>query len=193
GHVPGARAVRRRSRGAAAGDRSVARAAPPRRPHGADRPRARARRAAAERALRAAERRRARPVPRRPARRLPRARRLPARGAADVYAAWQQLNGAIKETMDLRLYEVATVAAAGELRSSYCSLAHGKVLFEQFGVAPGDPLDERDRAVQRVARKVVADATSVTQEDLDELRAHGLTEDGVFGVLLAAGARCFLA
>ena len=109
----------------------------------------------------------------------------------DVYAAWQQLNGAIKETIDLRLYEVATVAAAGELRSSYCSLAHGKVLFERFGVAPGTPLDEREQAVQRLARKVVADATSVTQDDLDELRGHGLSEDEVFGVILAASARCF--
>jgi alkylhydroperoxidase family enzyme len=108
-----------------------------------------------------------------------------------VYAAWQQLNGAIKETVDLRLYEVATIAAAAELRSSYCSLAHGKVLFEQFGVAPGDPLDARDRAVQRVARKVVADATSVTQDDLDELRREGLSEDEVFAVILAAAARCF--
>jgi alkylhydroperoxidase family enzyme len=118
--------------------------------------------------------------------------RLFARSPA-VYAAWQQLNGAIKETMDLRLYEVATVAAAGELRSSYCSLAHGKVLFEQFGVAPNDPPDARDQAVQRLARKVVADATSVTDEDIDELRAHGLTEDEVFGVILAASARCFFA
>src|SRR5206468_36328 len=104
-------------------------------------------------------------------------------------AAWQQLNGAIKETVDLRLYEVATVAAAAELRSSYCSLAHGKVLFERFGVAPGDPLDERDQAVQRLARKVVADATSVTQDDLDALRRVGLSDDEVFAVILAAAAR----
>lgn len=111
--------------------------------------------------------------------------------APAVYAAWQQLNGAIKETIDLRLYEIATIAAAAELRSSYCSLAHGKVLLERFGIAPGDELDERDRAVQRVARKVVADATSITQDDLDELRGLGLTDDEVFGVILAASVRCF--
>lgn len=108
-----------------------------------------------------------------------------------VYAAWQQLNGAIKETIDLRLYEIATVAAAVELRSSYCALAHGKVLFERFAVAPGDPLDERDQAVQRLARKVVSDATSLTQDDVDALRRHGLNDDEVFGVILAAAARCF--
>jgi alkylhydroperoxidase family enzyme len=116
--------------------------------------------------------------------------RLFARNPA-VYAAWQQLNGAIKESIDLRLYEVATVAAAGELRSSYCSLAHGKVLFERFGIAPGDPLDDADQAVQRLARKLVDDATAITQSDIDELRAHGLSDDDVFGVVLAAAARCF--
>jgi alkylhydroperoxidase family enzyme len=108
-----------------------------------------------------------------------------------VVAAWQQLNGAIKEMVDLRLYEIATVAAATELRSSYCALAHGQVLLEKFGVAPGDPLDERDQAVQRFARKVVRDATSVTQGDVDELRQQGLNDDEIFAVILAAAARSF--
>ena len=43
----------------------------------------------------------------------------------EVYAAWRQLNEAIKADMDLRRYELATVAAARRLRSSYCMLAHG--------------------------------------------------------------------
>jgi alkylhydroperoxidase family enzyme len=46
---------------------------------------------------------------------------------------WQQLNGAIKAGMDLRRYELATLAAARRLRSSYCCLAHGKILAERFG------------------------------------------------------------
>ena len=44
----------------------------------------------------------------------------------EVYQAWRQLNGAIKASMDPRRYELATVAAAVELESSYCSLAHGR-------------------------------------------------------------------
>ena len=43
----------------------------------------------------------------------------------EVYAAWRELNGAIKAGMDLRRYELATLAAARRLRSSYCCLAHG--------------------------------------------------------------------
>src|SRR5215470_927608 len=47
-------------------------------------------------------------------------------------AGVKQLNGAIKAGMDLRRYELATLAAARRLRSSYCMLAHGKVLADQF-------------------------------------------------------------
>jgi alkylhydroperoxidase family enzyme len=114
----------------------------------------------------------------------------------DVFAAWQQLNGAIKASSDLRRYELATLAAARRLRSSYCCLAHGKVLAEQFydaetvALLPGG-LDPADRAIMAFAEKVVADATSIDQEDVDELRGHGLSEDEVFDVALAAAARCF--
>ena len=49
----------------------------------------------------------------------------------------EQLNGAIKASMDLRRYELATLAAARRLRSSHCMLAHGPVLTDQF-VAPDE-------------------------------------------------------
>ena len=42
----------------------------------------------------------------------------------EIYAAWVALNGSIKTTMDLRRYELATLAAAGRLRSTYRCLAH---------------------------------------------------------------------
>jgi alkylhydroperoxidase family enzyme len=45
----------------------------------------------------------------------------------DVMRGWHQLNGAVRSNMDLRIYELATLAAATQLRSSYCSLAHGKI------------------------------------------------------------------
>jgi alkylhydroperoxidase family enzyme len=114
----------------------------------------------------------------------------------DVFRAWQQLNGAIKASSDLRRYELATLAAARRLRSSYCCLAHGKVLAEQFydfDTVPKLPegLDDADRAIMAFAERVVADATSITQADVDELRAHGLGDDEVFDVVLAAAVRCF--
>jgi len=113
----------------------------------------------------------------------------------DVYRAWQQLNGAIK-AHDPRRYELATLAAARRLRSSYCALAHGKVLAEQFldtraVAALPEGLDEADRAVMALAEKVVDDATSVEPRDIDRLRELGLSDGEIVDVVLAAAARCF--
>jgi uncharacterized peroxidase-related enzyme len=116
-----------------------------------------------------------------------------------VYDAWAQLNGAIKAQMDLRRYELATLAAARRLRSSYCCLAHGTVLAERFGEpvariasdhrAAG--LSEVDVAVMDLAEQVVDDATSVSEADLERLRDLGLSQEEVMDVILAAAARCF--
>ena len=117
----------------------------------------------------------------------------------DVYRAWQQLNATIKSSMDLRRYELATVAAASALRSSYCTLAHGRTLAEQ--VMDSDsvirlltdrqtaPLDAAERSVVAFAEKVALRADQVTQGDVDELRAQGLSDEEIFDVALAAGAR----
>ena len=117
----------------------------------------------------------------------------------DVYGAWGQLNGAIKAGMDLRRYELATLAAARRLRSSYCCLAHGQVLLERFGEPVREiaidhhnaGLDQIDVAVMDLAEKVVDDATSIDSADLKRLRDLGLTETEIMDVVLAAAARCF--
>ena len=118
-----------------------------------------------------------------------------------VYAAWRQLNGAIKGSMDLRRYELATVAVARRLRSSYCTLAHGSVLIDKFLdpeavrtlVADGRSaaLDDTDAAIMDFAQKVAVDATAVQQADIDRLRSLGLTDADILDVVLAAAARCF--
>ena len=120
-------------------------------------------------------------------------------GRPEVLAAWIQLNTAIKAGMDLRRYELATLAAARRLRSSYCSLAHGTVLAEQFGAPVREialdrraaGLDEVDVAVMDLAERVVDDASSITDADLQRLRDLGLSETEVMDVVLAAAARCF--
>jgi uncharacterized peroxidase-related enzyme len=119
----------------------------------------------------------------------------------EVYAAWRQLNGAIKANMDLRRYELATIAAARRLRSSYCMLAHGSVMLNKF-LEPeavralaedyrSAGLEPADVAVMDLADKVAVDATSVTQDDVDRLRSFGLTDAEILDVVLAAAARCF--
>jgi uncharacterized peroxidase-related enzyme len=121
--------------------------------------------------------------------------------APELLTAWQQLNGAIKERMDVRRYELATIAAARRIRSSYCALAHGSVLLN--GYVDGGQLveimsdhhaaglDPVDVAVMDLADKVAADASSVTQVDIDRLREHGLSDSEIFDVVAAAAARCF--
>ena len=42
-----------------------------------------------------------------------------------------------------------------------------------------------------LADKVAGDATSVTREDVDRLRTHGLSDAEIVDVVLAAAARCF--
>jgi uncharacterized peroxidase-related enzyme len=119
----------------------------------------------------------------------------------EAFAAWRNLIGVVAGAMDERRYELATVAAARRLRSSYCSLAHGKILAEKFhtpdqvvGIYTGDAqevIDETDRAVMALADKVAKDATSVTEEDIENLRSLGLSDTDVFDVILAAAVRCF--
>ncbi len=117
-----------------------------------------------------------------------------------VYAAWRGLNGSIKANMDERRYEIATLAAARRLRSSYCSLAHGRVLARHMPAAavrdialgqPSDELDAVDLAVIDLADKVAADATTVTEADVERLRSLGLSDAEILDVVLAAAARCF--
>jgi alkylhydroperoxidase family enzyme len=117
----------------------------------------------------------------------------------EVLAGWVELNTAIKANMDLRRYELATLAAARRLRSSYCALQHGRLLLEQFGEPVGEiardrraaGLDEVDIAVMDLAEKVVDDATAIDDESLEPLRRLGLTEPEIMDVVLAATARCF--
>jgi alkylhydroperoxidase family enzyme len=117
----------------------------------------------------------------------------------EVYAAWVQLNMSIKAGMDLRRYELVTLAAARRLRSSYCCLAHGKILLEQFNEPIRDialdhraaGLDEIDVAVMDFAEMIVDDACRITQQDHEKLKALGLTDKDILDVTLAATARCF--
>lgn len=116
----------------------------------------------------------------------------------DVYAAWKALSGVVREEAGLRRYELATFAAARELRSTYCALAHGKVILDHGFldadalVAPAsESLDGADRAVMELAALVARDATAVTPAHLDRLRTHGLTDPEILDVILAAAVRAF--
>jgi uncharacterized peroxidase-related enzyme len=118
-----------------------------------------------------------------------------------VYRAWRNLVTEVASNMDERRYELATLAAARRLRSTYCMLAHGGVLAQKFFT--GDdvvaivrdpasaPLDGVDRAVMELADAVAADATAITREDVERLRTLGLSDPEILDVVLTAALRCF--
>jgi uncharacterized peroxidase-related enzyme len=116
----------------------------------------------------------------------------------NVLEAWGKLLDSINSRMDVRRYELVTLAAARRLRSSYCALAHGKVLLE-LGEPVGEiardrrsaGLDEVDVAVMDFAEKVVDDAASISEADRQRLRDLGLSDAEIMDVALAAAARCF--
>ncbi len=119
----------------------------------------------------------------------------------EVFDAWGKLSGSIKRAMGLRRYELATLAAATVLKSSYCSLAHGKVLRDKLLGADAlvavivdrsaSALAPEEVAIMDFAEKVASDATAITAEDVENLRHHGLSEAEILDVALAAGARSF--
>jgi uncharacterized peroxidase-related enzyme len=118
----------------------------------------------------------------------------------EIMALWAQLQAGIKRHMDKRRFELVTLVAAQALRSTLCSLAHGKALTEFFSVddvlaiargeAPGS-LSAGEAAMLDFARKVARDASSVRAEDVERLRRHGFSDAEVFDIAATAAARAF--
>jgi uncharacterized peroxidase-related enzyme len=118
----------------------------------------------------------------------------------EVAEAWNTLNNAIRRPMERRRYELATIAAARAYRSTYCVAAHCKFLRDDCDDeaamrAVADPsgagLDAIDRAVVGFATQVAEDASSITADDVQHLRDHGLDDAAIVDVVLAAAARGF--
>lgn len=118
-----------------------------------------------------------------------------------VRAGWVSLITSIRPNLSTRRYELVTLAAARALRSTYCSLAHGRVLASQLfdaaemrEIVAGEPsavLEPAEIAMMEFARKVVLGADRVTESDVATLRSHGLSDAEIFDVAATAAARCF--
>lgn len=117
-----------------------------------------------------------------------------------AWDAWLSLRASLRR-MGERRYELATIAAASALRCRYCVAAHGAILeskfftrdqleelVRDFRTAGLDPLDVD---VMALAEKIALHAYRVTPGDVERLRAHGLSDEDIFDVVLAASARSF--
>jgi len=118
----------------------------------------------------------------------------------EVLARWGRLLAEIRRPMDDRRFELATFAAAHELKNTACTLEHGKQLARFIGLEAvvalgrGDhsaSLDEVEIAIAAYARKVADDASVVTAQDIENLKAHGLSDAEIFDIAAAAAGRAF--
>jgi uncharacterized peroxidase-related enzyme len=117
--------------------------------------------------------------------------------------AWRGLVRSIISRVDERRYELITLAVANELRCRYCVSAHAARLMESeiFDRAQveaitrdfrtADCLEPAEVAIMAFAQKMTIDANKITPEDVEGLRAYGLTEEEIFDGTLAAAARTF--
>src|SRR4029453_9302653 len=116
---------------------------------------------------------------------------------------WTALLKSIQSNLSVRSYELATLAAARAIRSSYCSLAHGNVLATKVFDAPAvtaimkneptSPLEARERIMMAFAEKLAVNADRITATDIEDLRSHGYRDEEIFDLAAAAAARCFFA
>jgi alkylhydroperoxidase family enzyme len=113
---------------------------------------------------------------------------------------WAALQAGIKKSMGRRRYEIVTFAAATALRSTLCSLGHGKTLTEFFSMedvkaiandAMPTGLSAIEIEIVKFAKLVARDASAVTRKDVERLKELGLTDAEVFDISAAAGARAF--
>ena len=118
----------------------------------------------------------------------------------ELMMLWAQLQNGIKRHMDKRRFELITFAAAHTLRSTLCSLAHGKALTAFFspedvqlmarGASPA-ALTAAEAAMMAFSRKVARGAFLVSEHDVQELKRHGFTDAEVFDIAATVAARAF--
>ena len=118
----------------------------------------------------------------------------------DVARAWTVLGATVREGMDRRRFELARRRRPGVA----LDVLHRRPLdvparrLQRRGddaALAADPdggsLDDTDRAVVAFASKVAVDAAAVTQDDVDALRAVGLSDNEIADVVFTVAARCF--
>ena len=119
----------------------------------------------------------------------------------EVMVRWGRLLAEIRRPMDDRLFELATFAAALELKNTACSLAHGQQLakfISEEGVqmlANGetdDVISEAEAVVMAFASKIASDASSIEKQDIDALKTQGFSDAEIFDIATTVAGRSFL-
>lgn len=118
----------------------------------------------------------------------------------EAHAAFEALVRAVVPSIGVRVYELATLAAAKAIGSPHCLLAHGAKTL-RAGVLDEDELvrvardvedaglSASDLAVMRFSARLSTDAAGMTDADSQELRDVGFSDRQIVDITLAASAR----
>ena len=118
----------------------------------------------------------------------------------EIMRRWAELQAAFKRHMDKRRFELVTFVAAHALRSTLCTLAHGKALLAFFSaedvmaMARGEmpaSLSAAEAGMLRFARAVARDASAITADDVAELKGYGFSDAEVFDIVATVAGRAF--
>lgn len=103
-----------------------------------------------------------------------------------------------KAALSLRERSILVCATAANLGDAYCALAWGKRLASETDAATAAAVLQRDEAAELTAREralaawagqVVRKPNATTTEDVDRLRASGLTDEEIFNATVFVAFR----
>ncbi len=120
----------------------------------------------------------------------------------EVMTLWADLQRGLRAHVDRRRFELVTFAAARSLKSSYCTLAHGRALLEWFSpeevreLAEAGPdqaacLTTAERAMLAYAARAATMPYRVTAGEVEGLKAQGFSDAEIFDIAALATARAF--
>jgi uncharacterized peroxidase-related enzyme len=105
-------------------------------------------------------------------------------------------------TLTMREWRLITLVAAKHIPSTYCSHVYSKQLLEHLGSKEAvlavqrdfrnAGLPAKDVEMLAYAEKVTNDAKSITQADIDRLRAAGFSDPQISDIALCASFRNFV-
>ena len=122
----------------------------------------------------------------------------------DVLVAYTRFMDVVRGgfTLPMRDWRLITLVAAKHIPSTYCSLAYGKGLLDDFGSPEAvlavqrdfrrAGLAERDVTMLEYAEKVTNDAPSIDRHDIDRLRGYGFSDEQISDIALCAAFRNFI-
>ncbi len=123
----------------------------------------------------------------------------------DLLPIYQEFLDKIRAGFSLspRDWRLITFVAAKEVPSTYCSHVFGKQLLADLGLKEAvlavrrdfasAQLSERDVEMLRYAETIARDASRVTEQDIERLRAAGFSDVQICDIALCASFRCFVA